>query len=257
MSEVPQSLIDPSTPPSPDAGNLSPSPASPEPNGGLTPSIGTKPDGLPEQFWDPTAGLKTADMVAEFQRLSEFEQQQTAALGEFPAKADDAGKYYTLPENLVPEGVTLPDGVEVTIDENNPLIAPIRDLMFKNKIPAPVFHDLVRAYVGQQIAESNAMRAALGEEKKKLGARGPDRVAAVDTFLKSTIGPELAGVLTAQAYSAKFVEALETLQAKMSAQGNVIPLHQKRDDTPPETPKPLHERLATSMWPSMSQGKAS
>lgn len=218
-----------------------------------------RPEGLPEQYWDDNAGFKQKEFIEDYNNLAQFKADQDKVLGEIPK--EPAG--YILGDNLVPEELAkeLPAGAEVTLDENSPLLLGARDILHKHQASPALFQELGKLVVAEQlkahIASEKAHADFVAAEDAKLGGNAVARKTAVSEFLKGHLGEEVAKAFAfdganRNATTAQ-IEALEKLAQKFSTQGNVVPLHQKRDDTPPPpAPKPLAER----MWPNMANGKA-
>lgn len=256
------SLIQVSAPPSGNAANPPQSAGTGEPSdvsSGAPNPAAVRPEGLPEQYWDDKAGFKQKEFIEDYNNLAQFKADQDKVLGEIPK--EPAG--YILGDNLVPEELAkeLPAGAEVTLDENSPLLLGARDILHKHQASPALFQELGKLVVAEQlkahIASEKAHADFVAAEDAKLGGNAVARKAAVSGFLKGHLGEEIAKAFSfdgpnRNATSAQ-IEALEKLAQKFSTQGNVVPLHQKREDTPPPPePKPLAER----MWPNMANGKA-
>ncbi|MBK8009594.1 MAG: hypothetical protein IPK23_15085 [Rhizobiales bacterium] len=223
------------------------------PNGESLPATqnpaAVRPEGLPEQFWDEKAGFKQKEFIEDYNNLAKFKTDQDKVLGEIPK--EPAG--YVLGDNLVPEELAkeLPAGAEVTLDENSPLLLGARDILHKHQASPALFQELGKLVIGEQlkahIASEKAHADFVSAEDAKLGGNAVARKAAVSGFLKGHLGEEIAKAFSfdgpsRNATSAQ-IEALEKLAQKFSTQGNVVPLQQKREDTPPPpAPKPLAER---------------
>ncbi len=208
--------------------------------GGPSPQIGTKPDGLPDAFWDPQTGFKQNEFIQSYAELAEFKAQHAKTFENFPEKPEDAGKFYTLPEQMLPEGVTLPEGVQFQPDEE--LLAAALPVAHKHKLTPEAFHDLVRGYNAFELARYQAAQKDFAEDGKKLGARAAERRKAVADGLKGLVGDK-AGFIDTGAISSQAVEFFEAVLDRVTRQSNVVPLNTKRDNEPPPEKAPLFDRL--------------
>jgi hypothetical protein len=254
-------LIQVSAPPSANGASppLSAAPAAPSGESSHETRAAVRPEGLPEQFWDEKAGFKQKEFIEDYNNLAKFKTDQDKVLGDIPKEA--AG--YALGENLVSEDLLkqLPQGAEITLDEASPLLTGAREVMHKHQASPALFQDLGKLLISEQlkahIASEKAHADFVAAEDAKLGGNAVARKTAVSDFLKGHLGEDVAKAFAfdgpnRNATTAQ-IEALEKLVQKFSTQGNVVPLQQKRDDTPPPpAPKPLAER----MWPNMANGKA-
>ena len=80
-----------------------------------------------------------------------------------------------------------------------------------NHLDQPAFSQLLSIYAGHQIAEERRFNAAKAAEVRKLGSNAAGRVDAVNTFLESQLGSELAGELRRTMITASQVRAYEVI----------------------------------------------
>lgn len=206
-----------------------------------------RPEGLPDAFWDEKVGVRTNELLADYNALAADRAKNAEAFKAFPEKVEDAGKFYTLPEQLFPEGVKLPEGAEFT--PNQDLLNAALPILHKHRIAPDAFHDLVRAFNGQQVAAFAAATAADAEDAKKLGANGPARRKAVGDWI-AAMAPEKAGFIDPNAITSGFVEFFEAIIAKATNGGNVVPLTPKAGNEPPA---PAPQTTAERWYPNMQK----
>lgn len=228
VSEVPATPGPASTPAPNQPASPSPSaePAAPSPEAKV------KPDGLPDKYWDKEAGLRVSEVVQTLSALDADNAKQAETFKDFPKDAKDAGKFYTLPEQMLPEGMELPKGLVFEPDKQ--LLETVLPVAHKHKLAPEAFHDLVRTYNAIELARFQDAQAQFAEDGKKLGANAAARRKAVADGLAALIGPEKAKFVDAGAITSGAVEFFEAILARATTQGNVIPLNQKRDETAPE-----------------------
>lgn len=214
------------------------------------PSTPQRPDGLPDSFWDEKAGPKINELVGAYNELAAERTKFTEAFKDFPEKVEDAGKFYKLPEEMLPEGVKLPDGIK--FEPNTDLLNRALPILHQHKIPPAAFQDLTRAFNAYELERFQNDMKSLAEDAKKLGEKGPARRQELANRLTAIVGPERAKFIDTSALSSGAVEFFEELFSKITNQNNVVPLNQNRDSTPPPPPERVEDR-----WYGGQQQKAS
>lgn len=185
----------------------SPSPA-PEPQGV------TRPEYIPEQFWDPQANAVKPEFGQHYSELSTFKQTYDQQQEALKARKPEDIKIEVKP----PEGFKLPDGIELKIDEKDPRIPIIRDLALKRGLDQDTVNDLVWLDAQMQIEAHNAERERVKAEDAKLGANGKDRKAAVTNWITNfkDLKPEHKQEIEVLTATAAGVELVEMLMARAS-----------------------------------------
>jgi hypothetical protein len=87
-------------------------------------SENTRPAWLPEAHWDARGGLKP-EFGAHYRELTSFHKTETERQTALKARQPDDIKV----EVKLPEGVKPPDGMQLKIDEKDPRIPALRDLV--------------------------------------------------------------------------------------------------------------------------------
>jgi hypothetical protein len=88
-----------------------------------------------------------------------------------------------------------------------------------NQLDQNSFSQLLSIYAGHMVSEQQRFAAAQKAEIGKLGANAPTRVDAVNTWLESRVGSELAAALRTSMFTSKSVEAYEALMRGYISQG--------------------------------------
>lgn len=236
-------------------GAPAPAPAAPAPSGGepaapanpapqtpadpapAKPELPVRPDYLPEELWDETAGFK-ADAYNE---LVAFKANRDAELAQVP---DSPDKYEAkLPATFkLPEGVKIPEG-EMVLNADDPRIQLLREVAHSQNWSQAQFEDVIAMGVNMDIGENKRLQEAAAGEREKLGSRGADRVNAITTFLDAKIGKELAGSLRGMLFTAKQVEAFEAIQRLVRGDVRGNP-NGGRDATPTELSDEEYQKLS-------------
>lgn len=229
------------------ANNAAPTPSTaPSAAADAAPPAATRPDWLPESYWDPKANALNTD---EFGRHYTETAAKAAKLDERLAAVPEKPDGYKV-EVKLPDGVKVPDGV--TFDPaKDPRTPQFLQVAHALGLDQKQVNDLIAFDAQLAIAGHTAEQARVAEETKKLGEKASERIAAVTNWAK---GLKDKGDLTADEFNeirmtaatAAGVTALEKLIAK--AAGSVPGTPDHRD--PPAQPKTLAER----MYPHLPSG---
>lgn len=214
-------------------GDQSPAPA---------PQTPVKPEGLPDRYWDATTGLRTKEVADTLSAVEAENAKSADAFKDFPDKPEDAGKFYKLPEQILPEGMSLPEGTK--FEPNQALLDKALPVFHKHKIAPEAFQELVRQFNAHEVEQYQAVTKEHLEDNKKLGASADTRRKAVADGLAAIVGPERAKFIDSTALSSDAVQFFEALIENHSAQNTVVPLRPSANEPAPTPPKPpLEERM--------------
>jgi hypothetical protein len=150
---------------------------------------------------------------AEFADLLKFKGENDLRRAAVPA--DPAGYKVEMPADTV-----MPAGMQWQFNEADPALAVARSWAFKNGLTQEQFSGLLGQYAQMEAGKEAQFRNTMKGEIDKLGANGPMRVTALQTWLNGTIGAELTKSLTAGLFSERQVLALERLALKFASQGS-------------------------------------
>jgi hypothetical protein len=177
--------------------------------------LGTEPGSKPDA---PAAGEK--------HKFGEFEFTE-AELSEFlTSKADAELRKASLPATPadykaeLPANFEMPAGVEVKIDEADPLLIDARNWAHSKGLDQATFSEMVGLYASSKAKETAQLNAAHADQVAKMGANGTQRVSALEVWLRGMVGDKLAGPMRSMMVTADIVKGLETLQQKFSSQGS-------------------------------------
>ncbi len=206
MTEQAQSPDTTATTPDPASPAPSPAPAAPadtaQPVAGEKPA---RPEYIPENWWDADKGFKVDDLNA----LAAFKAEYDANRAQVPEKPD--GYKPALPQDFqLPEGIVIPEG-ESLIDENDPRILKAREFAHAKGLSQSDFEELIGLGVNLDLAEQATMQEAVAKQKELLGPKATDRIGAVKTWIAAKLPADLAESLTSTMFTAKQVQAFETL----------------------------------------------
>jgi hypothetical protein len=121
----------------------------------------TKPEGLEERYWDPRQSVKWADLNSDVANLRSWRTSEE----ECHAQRQDIGKQptdYTLDlGDFEP-----PEGVELTLSEQSPIVAPARSWAMKHQVTKAAFGELLQLYVKHRVEEVQSFNATVKAERK-------------------------------------------------------------------------------------------
>jgi hypothetical protein len=229
----------PTTPtpqPSPGAPTPSPSP-SPAPADGSspTPTTQSRPEYVPETFWDEATASVKPEFTAHIGELAALKAQHEARLAARPESVDG----YKLE---FPEGYTPP--VAVKFDPTDPRVSLLQAFAHKNNWSQAEFSEALTIEAANVAANAKAESDYREAEMKKLGTNGTARVTAIQTSLTASVGEQGAKRLLSLIETAEDVAIFEKLQAAMSSGGASTYNNNGREPAPkPEVP------FAQKLWP--------
>lgn len=172
-----------------------------------------KPEGVPDAFWDAEKGV---DFAKWSQEHAELVAEKAARDSAAASVVESPDKY----EISLPADVPLPEGFEFDISDSHPMVGPLREFAFANKLTQEQVNGLVKLDLQRQLGEIEQMREAASAEKAKLGSKATERIDAVTRWAQATLGAEHANALLPMMYSARQVEAFEKL---ITAAGGKLP----------------------------------
>jgi hypothetical protein len=180
----------------------------------------TKPDGTTTEApppADPLAKHKIGDLEVSQAELQEYMQSKAAdelkkaALPPTPAdyKAD------------LPPGFQMPAGIsEFKFDTTDPLFTSAQAWAHARQIDQGTFSEMVGLYASAKATEAAELNAAHADQVAKMGANGPLRVTALETWFRGVVGDDkIAGQMKNMLVTADIVKGMERIQARTSSQG--------------------------------------
>lgn len=211
----------PSAPPPAPAPAAPPASTSPAPS----PAAAERPDYVPETHWDATVGKPKPEFGQHVKDLAAF-------------KATEDSRRLTLPKTpdeypfALPPGFKAPEGVDVTLNDKDPLVQLYRDFAHKSGLTTDQFSEGLGLLAAMRVSEHQAMKTAEAAQLQSLGANGSARVTAVHDWLTATLGVG-AKTFTNFPLIASQVEGFEKIMQKFASQGGSGPNsgHRERPET--------------------------
>jgi len=202
----------------------------------------TRPDYIPETYWDGTANSIKPEFGQHYAEVAKFYQTETEKRAALAARKPEDIKF----EVKLPDTVKVPEGMELKIDAKDPRVPIIREMALKNGWDQDTVNGLVALDAQQKIQAHAAEMERVKAEDAKLGEKAPDRKAAVGNWLK---GLKDSAKLTGDEYEAVRIYATDAatvtaLEKIMAMANGSIPGN--RGDPPP---KPAEVPITDRWYP--------
>ncbi|WP_433942375.1 hypothetical protein [Brevundimonas diminuta] len=164
-------------------------------------STHVRPEGIPDEFWDDATGLKVGDLAAAYRDLVAKDAERTA---DVPGEADA----YDL---ALPDGLDLPQGIEIEIKADDPLWAEFQAIGKEQGVTKAGFQKFVGAFAKYQAASRQADINDYVAQKTALGANADARIKAAADWMGANLTKSEADALGGALISAEGVKALERI----------------------------------------------
>lgn len=168
----------------------------------------TRPDGLPEAYWNADDGaVRLDDLVKDYQTLADEKKARDDARAALPQKPDDY-------EVALPEDFELPEGEQFMAD--HPLVADavkeFRQLAHEMGMSQEQFSKSLGVFARQKIAEEAYFQGRHAEEIKSLGPNSGQRVDDLNRFFDKMFGQETAAAFKNMLFTKTLIEGFETFK---------------------------------------------
>lgn len=171
----------------------------------------TRPEGVPESFWDKDKGeLKASDWGKSYEELRSFKAAEDARRASIPAQAD-------LYKPELPKDFKVPQGMELKTDD--PLYVGFRDYALKNGMTQEAFSEGIGLYAKVEIAKQEALQAAVKARDAALGPNGPVRVDDLNKRFVAYFGEEVGKQFAQTLFTPGIIQGFEKVFATLSSQG--------------------------------------
>jgi hypothetical protein len=151
----------------------------------------------------------------------------------------------------LPADLRLPDGVQVKIDTADPAYRDLAAFAHARGWDQEAFSTAIGIFASREARQAAAFNEAQRAEAQKLGANGTSRVTAVETWLRSTLGDDLASGMRSMIVTEKIVRGFEKLAAQHTTQGAALVSQAHR--TPEPSPGP--GRVTEEQYNAMTQAE--
>lgn len=194
------------------------------------PPAHVRPEGLADEFWSDENGVNFEALLGQMTELQTFKAEADVRATGVPENAEA----YAL---VVPEDLDLPEGVEVNIAEDDPMLLGFKTWAHQVGLSQDQFNGATSIYMQAKAAEAKQLHEAVAKQRELLGENSKGRVDAVMTALQARVGKDLAKALAPMMYTADQVKAMETLI---------------RGSKAPTPPPPPNDKISAADWEKMS-----
>jgi hypothetical protein len=171
----------------------------------------------PAPVSDANAKVQIGDL-----QVSQAELQQW-----MESKAADELKKAQLPQTPadykadLPPDFQMPAGIsDFKFDASDPLFTSAQAWAHARQIDQGTFSEMVGLYASAKATEAAQLNAAHADQVAKMGANGPMRVTALETWFRGLVGDDrIAGQMKNMLVTSDIVKGMEKIQARMTTQG--------------------------------------
>lgn len=172
----------------------------------------TRPDYVPEAFWDAATGVKHKEFGEHYTGLAMRLAADEVRRNALPKTVAD----YKMD---LPKEFKLPEGMKWEWKTDAPEFGKFKEVALKHQWSQDAVTDALGIFAEVQVGSDAQYQHALASEREKLGANGTARVTAIETWLNGIVGPENAAELKKVMITAGAVKAIEQIITKHSSQG--------------------------------------
>jgi hypothetical protein len=181
--------------------------------------VGSKPDHIPDKFWDVDAKqVRVDDLLKSYNELGGKVRERTEAIKESVLAEINQEQASKRPETADAYELVLsdefkaniPEGMEFQFNNDDPLMKFWREMAFDNGMDQTQFQQGLELYMGARIGELPNFEAELA----KLGDNGRDRALHVGNWAKANFSEETVNAMHEVAMTADGVKALEEIMSK-------------------------------------------
>jgi hypothetical protein len=211
---------------------------------GVQGAPGGEQHGEGQQGQQPSAPqtVKIGDAEYSFDQVNDalrFKAEQDIRKSGLPAVPE--GYKIELPADFKP-----PEGIRFEFDQNSAELQNFRKLAHARGLDQQTFSEALGIYAANRIGEQQTLALARNAEMQKLGSAGPNRIAAIEVWLKSQVGAK-ANIIVAQLKNfpvAGMVEMFEQLARNASNQGGAEYSQSGRQQEEPSGKIPGYENMS-------------
>ncbi len=173
----------------------------------------TRPEWVPESFFDPEKGVKGTELRQKFDELSTRVAADDSRKASLPATPEAY-------ELKLPETFKAPEGIAVALDANDPLYKEARTLAHAKGWTQGDFSDALGIVAQMRAGEAAKYEALKTQNLAALGAKGPERIDAVTRWLNANGAPEEVKPIIATLATSGHVTFFEKIISKLTSQGS-------------------------------------
>jgi hypothetical protein len=205
----------------------------------------TRPDGLPDKFWNPEKGVLVEDLVKDVATRHTSEAERAKSI---PAGAD----HYKVE---LPADFRVPDGLAFKFDDKDPMVAFGRQFAASQKLTQTEFASLIGQYAAVQLQQAQAAQTRTAAEEtaitadlEKLGPTKDVRIKAVEDFFSAhggSSGAKIGKIIAREIGTSELIETVERVIASVTRGGASV--SQAGREGAPEAKPPENATLAEQL----------
>jgi len=172
----------------------------------------TRPEGVPDSFWDKDKGeLKTADWAKSYEELRQAKAEIDARKAQIPAQAD-------LYKPELPKDLKIPEGMG-EVNPDDPLYLAVRQMAHEEGWTQGQFTRAIGEYAKIEAAKHEALQAAVKQRDEALGANGAQRVDALNKRFVAAFGEDVGKQFSQTLFTPAIITGFEKVFEALSRQG--------------------------------------
>lgn len=168
---------------------------------------------MPESFFDAEKKeVKGAELRKHLDELATFKAADDSRRASLPQTAEGY-------ELKLPDGFAAPEGIEVKLDVNDPMLKDAKAMAHAKGWSQKDFSDALGVVATMKATEAKAYETAKTKNLEALGAKGPERIDAVTRWLNANGSEAEIKPIIATLATAAHVTFFEKIISKLSSQG--------------------------------------
>lgn len=172
-----------------------------------------RPDWVPETFFDTEKGeVKGTDLRKHIDELATFKAAEDSRRATLPQTPEAY-------EAKLPEGFKAPDGIDVKIDVNDPMLKNARELAHAKGWSQSDFSEALGIVAAMKAQEAATYETLKTKNLEGLGTKGPERIDAVTRYLSANFPEAVVKPVLATMATTAHVEMFEAFISKLASQG--------------------------------------
>lgn len=171
----------------------------------------SRPEGVPESFWDKDKGeLKTSEWASSYEELRQVKAELDARKAQIPAQPD-------LYKPELPKDMKVPEGMSINAED--PLYIAVRQMAHEEGWTQGQFTRAIGEYAKIEGAKHEALQDAIKQRDESLGANGPQRVDALNRQFVAAFGDDIGKQFSQTLFTPGIIKGFERMFATLSTQG--------------------------------------
>lgn len=178
--------------------------------GAETKATNDKPEYVPEKFWDTEKGeVNVENLAKSYVEIDKLRGSMKEKALEEAKKELEELKAQSVPEKYEIKLPEVPEGVNINIEEDDPLLKSVTEIARKYGLPQEGFDELLSAKIEADLASTPSYE----QEMAKLGTNAEARINRVSNWIDANLDKQSAEAIKGVAVTSDIVIALEKIVA--------------------------------------------